>query len=211
MSDQSELFQAVVAGNPPAAVQSIQQLLKDGFEAKTILTEHLIPAMGEVGRLFDENEYFVPDLLMAAKAMQEAMKKIDPLLKGNASVKKGVVVIGTVSGDNHDIGKNLVATMLEGNGFEVINLGVNVSAEKFVAEVKKREGIVLIGLSALLTTTMPQMKKVIDLFVAEGLRDRTKVMIGGAPVTEDYANQIGADGYSDSAYSAVQLALSFAS
>ena len=209
MTEQSELFQAVVTGNAPSAVAALNALLNQGEEAKAILANHLIPAMGEVGRLFDENEYFVPDLLMAARAMQEAMKLIDPLLKGSDAMKRGTVIIGTVAGDNHDIGKNLVATMLEGNGFEVVNLGVNVSADKFTAEVKKHEGLVLIGLSALLTTTMPQMKKVIDRLAADGLRDRTKVMIGGAPVTEDFARQIGADGYSDSAYSAVQLAMSF--
>lgn len=161
--------------------------------------------MGEVGRRFERNEYFVPELLIAARAMQEGMKILNPILL-NAGVEKcGRIVLGTVKGDLHDIGKNLVGAMLEGGGFEVIDLGVDVSADRFIEKSQNHPGTI-ICLSALLTTTMPQMRVVIESLVEAGIRDAVKVMIGGAPVTAEYARDIGADGYSENASEAVALA-----
>lgn len=205
----SPLSQAVVEGDFEAAADETNALLAKDVSAQSILNEHLISAMDEVGRLYDEGEYFVPELLLASRAMQESMNVLDPLLKAGGIEKIGRIVIGTVAGDMHDIGKNLVASMLEGGGFEVVDLGVDVSTAKFVEAVQSAAGPVTLALSALLTTTMPQMKAVIDALAAEGLRDRVKVMIGGAPVSERYAREIGADGYSDSANAAVLLARSY--
>ncbi len=207
----SDLFQAIVEGEPDTAIEQVQKYLAEGVDPRSILEDHLFPAMAEVGRLYDEGEYFVPDLLMSSSAMKQVMCIMESALKSSGTEKRGTVIIGTVQDDNHDIGKNLVASMLEGNGFDVIDLGVSTTADKFITEIKKHEGTIILGMSALLTTTMPQMKNVIDRLQAEGLRDRVRVMIGGAPVTEEYAKEINADGYSDSAYSAVQLALSFGS
>ena len=204
--EQSTLFTAVVEGDFSSAPSEVEQLLNAGVTAQVILEEHLVPAMDEVGRLYDEGEYFVPELMLSSRAMQESMKLLDPVLKAGGVQKQGRVVIGTVSGDMHDIGKNLVASLLEGGGFDVTDLGVDVSPEKFVDAVRQSDGPVLVCLSALLTTTMPNMKRVIESLAAAGLRDRTRVLIGGAPVTEAFANEIGADGYSDSASAAVTLA-----
>jgi methylmalonyl-CoA mutase cobalamin-binding domain/chain len=169
------------------------------------MDSHLVPAMTEVGRLFEENEYFVPELLISARAMQEVMKILNPLLKTSGVQKVGRVVIGTVKGDFHDIGKNLVASMLEGGGFDVVDLGVDVSAEKFADAAREQNGSI-VAMSALLTTTMTQMKSVIEKLESDGLRSQCKVIIGGAPVTADFAKTIGADGYSDNANAAVALA-----
>lgn len=207
MSETSkQLYEAVLGGDESAAVLLIKTILQENKDPREILEESLFPAMIQAGELYDQGDYFLPDLAMAAKAMKEAMALLDPLLKNSGVEKLGTVVIGTVKGDHHDIGKNLVASMLEGNGFEVVDLGYNTPVDKFVNTVQQFEGPVLVALSALLTTTMPQMKIVIDRFVAEGLRDRVRIMVGGAPVTQDYASQIGADGYSDSANAAVVLA-----
>ncbi|MDR1963548.1 MAG: corrinoid protein [Planctomycetaceae bacterium] len=210
MSEQtfSTLSQCVIDGDAGTALKEVQKLLESGTLPQAVMDEHLIPAMEEVGRLFESNEYFVPELLISARAMQESMKILNPLLKNSGVEKIGRIVIGTVQGDFHDIGKNLVASMLEGGGFEVIDLGVDVSPEKFAAAAKEREGTI-IAMSALLTTTMPQMKKVIEKLECDGLRTKSKVMVGGAPVTDEFARQIGADGYSDNASSAVTLAKSF--
>lgn len=202
----NQLYEAVLAGNETEAVAQVTQQLHSGRQPRDILEESLFPAMIEAGNLYDQGEYFVPDLAMTAKAMKEAMSVLEPYLKVSGVEKLGTVVIGTVKGDHHDIGKNLVASMLEGNGFEVIDLGYNVAADKFIDAVGRLEGPVLVALSALLTITMPQMKNVVERFIAEGLRDRVRIMIGGAPVTESYATEIGADGYSDSANAAVILA-----
>ncbi|MDO5581732.1 MAG: corrinoid protein [Planctomycetia bacterium] len=209
----SELFTAVVKGDIAGTIKEVNKCIAEGIAPKSILEEHLIPAMGEVGRLFDEDEYFVPDLMLSSNAMKEAMKILDPHLKQSGTAKRGTVLIGTVQGDMHDIGKNLVASMLEGNGFAVKDLGISTSADKFIQEIRKSEGEshLVLALSALLTTTMPQMKKLIDRLQTEGLRDSVKIMIGGAPVSEEYSREIGADGYSDSAYSAVQLAIKLVS
>ncbi|MDR3196832.1 MAG: corrinoid protein [Planctomycetaceae bacterium] len=210
MSEQtfSPLSQSIIDGDTGTALKEVNQLIETGTSPQAIMDEHLIPAMEEVGRLFEANEYFVPELLISARAMQESMKILNPLLKNSGVEKIGRIVIGTVQGDFHDIGKNLVASMFEGGGFEVIDLGVDVSPEKFAAAAKEREGTI-VAMSALLTTTMPQMKKVIEKLESDGLRATSKVLVGGAPVTDEFARQIGADGYSDNASAAVTLAKSF--
>ncbi len=204
----SPLSTAIIDGDAPAALAEVHRLIDAGATPQAVMDKHLIPGMEEVGRRFETNEYFVPELLIAARAMQESMKVLDPLLKNSGVEKIGRVVIGTVQGDFHDIGKNLVASMLEGGGFDVVDLGVNVSPDKFIAAAQEKDGSVLC-LSALLTTTMPQMKAVIDALASKGLREQFKVMVGGAPVTDDFAKSIGADGYSDNASAAVTLAKSF--
>ncbi|MDR3182056.1 MAG: corrinoid protein [Planctomycetaceae bacterium] len=204
----SKLEQAVIDGDLDTTLVEVQRFLDEGTLPQAVMEEHLIPAMAEVGRLFEENEYFVPELLIAARAMQEAMKILNPLLTNSGIKKAGRVVIGTVKGDFHDIGKNLVASMLEGGGFEVIDLGVDVSPEKFAEQAKEKPGSI-IAMSALLTTTMTQMQAVIQKLEAEGLRATSKVIVGGAPVTDEFARKIGADGYSDNASAAVTLAKTF--
>ncbi|MDO4586691.1 MAG: corrinoid protein [Planctomycetia bacterium] len=202
----SELFIAVVEGDIGTAIVQVNALLDQNKTAQYILENHLIPAMNEVGRLFDEGEYFVPDLIISSKVMQESMKILNPLLKSSGVEKIGKVVIGTVQGDMHDIGKNLVASMLEGGGFEVIDLGVNTTVDQFLKTILENEGPIILAMSALLTTTMPYMKTVLDRLETEGLRNRVRIMIGGAPVSKRFANEIGADGYSENANAAVQLA-----
>ncbi len=205
MTYRTELFQGIVEGNVPAVVDGVNAALAAGESPQDIMGGYLIPAMADVGEKFECNEYFVPELLIAGRAMSEAMKILNPLLKSSGVEKIGRVVIGTVQGDLHDIGKNLVASMLEGGGFDVVDLGVDVPPAKFVERAKEKPGTIL-GLSALLTTTMPQMRNVITALEQAGIRDTTKVMIGGAPVTEEYAKEIGADGYSENAGAAVTLA-----
>ena len=204
----STLAQNIIDGDLDATLAEVQHYLADGVLPQSIMEEHLIRAMGEVGRLFEEGEDFVPELMISARAMQAAMKILNPLLSGSGVKKIGRVVIGTVKGDFHDIGKNLVAAMLEGGGFEVVDLGVDVSPEKFAEAVQQQAGT-LVAMSALLTTTMPQMQMVIEKLEADGLRNTSKVIIGGAPVTDEFAKKIGADGYSDNASAAVTLAKSF--
>jgi len=204
----STLAQAVIDGDMDTTLEEVQRCLADNVSPQNVMDAHLVPAMSEVGRLFEEGEYFVPELMISARAMQAAMKILNPLLTDSGVQKIGRVVIGTVKGDFHDIGKNLVAAMLEGGGFDVVDLGVDVSPEKFAEAAKEQAGTV-VAMSALLTTTMPQMKSVIDKLETEGLRHTSKVMIGGAPVTDEFAKKIGADGYSDNASAAVTLAKSF--
>ncbi len=199
------IYNAILEGDQDATRQAIQSALDGGFAAGKLLSEAMIPAMGEVGRLFENGEYFVPEMLIAARAMQSGLGILKPLLKEGEVKSAGRVVIGTVKGDLHDIGKNLVVIMLEGSGFEICDLGVDVSAEKFVQAVQdKRPDIV--GLSALLTTTMPGMKTIIDALQSAGLRSQVKVIVGGAPVTEAFAASIGADGFAPDASRAVTLA-----
>ncbi|MEE8450847.1 MAG: corrinoid protein [Thermoguttaceae bacterium] len=204
MSDYSELYDAILVGDAKKA----EEVTKAAIEAKTdpseIVQKYMIPAMAEVGNRFECNEYFVPELLIAARAMKTALELVSPLLVEAGVESAGRVVIGTVQGDLHDIGKNLVASMLEGGGFEVVDLGVDVSAEKFVEVAKEKEGTV-VALSALLTTTMTVMKGVVTALEEAGIRQQTKVVIGGAPITQQYADEIGADGYSDNASAAVSL------
>ena len=204
-SNFSTLAQGVIDGDLDTVLDEVHRCLAEGTPPQKIMDEHLVPAMHEVGRLFEEGEYFVPELMISARAMQSAMAVLNPLLTASGIQKIGRVVIGTVKGDFHDIGKNLVAAMLEGGGFDVVDLGVDVSPEKFVEAVQKQTGT-LVAMSALLTTTMPQMKKVIEKLEADGLRNTSKVIIGGAPVTDEFAKIIGADGYSDNANAAVTLA-----
>lgn len=203
--DLRPLYEAVLEGDAPAAKAFTQKAIEAGIDPQTLLSDAMIPAMDEVGRLFEANEYFVPELLISARAMKGALELVRPLLAEAGATPAGKVVIGTVRGDLHDIGKNLVAAMLEGGGFEVVDLGVDVTPEKFV-EAAKESGAQVIAMSALLTTTMPGMKTTIEQLQQAGLRDQVKVMIGGAPVTDRYAQDIGADGFSDNASGAVRLA-----
>jgi 5-methyltetrahydrofolate--homocysteine methyltransferase len=201
------IYEAVLEGNAKGADAGVRAALAAGIDADTILKQGLIAAMGEVGRLFEENEYFVPEMLVSARAMQTGLAVLKPQLVEAGTASAGKVVVATVKGDLHDIGKNLVAMMLEGNGFEVIDLGTDASPDKFVKAVTEHQPQ-LIGMSALLTTTMPSMNATIKALEEAGLREKVKVMIGGAPVTDAYAKQIGADGYSPDASSAVRLAKS---
>lgn len=202
-----DLYENVINGEAAAARESVEKALEAGIPPAEILNKGLIAAMAEVGRLFEEGEFYVPEMLIAARAMQAGMEVLKPSLV-EADVKaSGKVVIGTVKGDLHDIGKNLVSLMLEGAGFEICDLGIDVSPEKFVETVRQEKPDFL-ALSALLTTTMPNMKATIDSLKDAGLRSDVKVIIGGAPVTESYAAQIGADGYAPDASRAVSLARS---
>jgi corrinoid protein of di/trimethylamine methyltransferase len=205
MSDLNGLYEGIVAGKLEPCVAITKEAIDEGVAPQVIINEYMVKGMTEIGRRFQNGEAFVPNLLMAARAMKGALELLKPLLRGNAQATLGKVVIGTVKGDLHDIGKNLVASMLEGCGFEVVNIGIDVSSEKFVEEIKKNHPDILC-LSALLTTTMNYMKDVIDALVAAGIRDEVKVMVGGAPVDESFAKEIGADGYSDNANSAVMKA-----
>ncbi|MDD2709545.1 MAG: corrinoid protein [Verrucomicrobiae bacterium] len=204
MQDYKELHEAIVKGNAKAAKAAVEKAIGDKVDPQAIVTQYMIPAMDEVGRKFESNEFFVPELLIAARAMKGALEILKPLLAAKGSKPVAKVAIGTVKGDLHDIGKNLVASMLEGGGFEIIDLGVDVSPEKFLAAVKEK-GANVVALSALLTTTMPSMKSIVEELKKAGVREKVKVVIGGAPVTQKYAEEIGADGYSDNASGAVTL------
>jgi len=203
------IYNAVLDGNAPAAKAGVEKALAAGIAPDVILKEGLIGAMGEVGRLFEENEYFVPEMLVSARAMQNGLALIKPYLAESGAKPTGKVIVGTVKGDLHDIGKNLVAMMLEGAGFEVIDMGTDVTPEKFVKGALEHKPQV-VGMSALLTTTMPSMGTTVKALVEAGIRDQVKVMIGGAPVTDAFAKQIGADGYAPDASSAVRMAKSLA-
>ncbi len=201
--DLKEIYDSTVNGNAPKVKELTQKALDEGVAASEIITKYLIPAMGEVGDRFERNEFYVPELLIAARAMQAGLAILKPLLADTDLKPTGKVVIGTVKGDLHDIGKNLVSMMLQGAGFEIVDLGVDVAPDKFVDAVKQSQAQV-VALSALLTTTMPSMKTTIDALKAAGIRDQVKVVIGGAPVTQRYADEIGADGYAPDANSAVR-------
>lgn len=205
MTDLGRLYEAILAGDHKTAVAVTEEALAEGADPLEVVTKHMIPAMDEVGRRFECEEYFVPELLLAARAMQRSLEKIRPLLVERGAEPAGRVAIGTVKGDLHDIGKNLVASMLEGGGFEIIDLGADVAPERFVQAVQEKRAN-LVCLSALLTVTMPSMKTTIEALRAAGVRDKVKVLIGGAPVTQQYADAIGADGYGESATAAVRLA-----
>ena len=199
------LYEAIVAGKLEPAVEITRQAIAEGVAPQMIINNYMIKAMGEVGQRFQDGKAFVPQLLMAGRAMKGALELLKPLLAGSASTTIGKIVIGTVKGDLHDIGKNLVASMLEGCGFEVINIGIDVTCDKFVEAVKENHADILC-MSALLTTTMTYMKEVIHALEAAGIRRQVKVMIGGAPVSQGFADEIGADGYSDNANTAVSVA-----
>jgi len=204
MNLMEELKSSIVNTNPGASKQLTEKAISEGYDAKKILDEALIPGMDEVGRLFKEGDYFVPEVLVAAKAMHASMDIIEPLLIKGGVKKVGKVVAGTIEGDLHDIGKNLVCMMLKGAGFDVIDLGVDVRPETFVKAVKEKHPDFLV-ISALLTSTMINMPNVITALENEELRDKVKVIVGGAPVSESYAQEIGADGYSEDSTGAVEL------
>jgi len=202
------VYQGVLEGDLEGVRESVGKAVQAGLNADKILKEGLIPAMTEVGRLFEEGEYFVPEMLVAARAMQGGLEILKPLLVEEDVKPVGKVVIGTVKGDLHDIGKNLVAMMMEGVGFEVIDLGTDVPPDKFAEQVREK-GADIVAMSALLTTTMTNMAAVIKAITEAGLREKVKIMIGGAPITDDYTRKIGADGYAQDASQAAKLALSF--
>jgi 5-methyltetrahydrofolate--homocysteine methyltransferase len=205
MPELKALHDAVVTGDAKTSRALTEQALAEGVDPLKLVNESLVPAMDEVGRRYESNEYFVPELLISARAMKAALELIRPLLTARGDKPIGRVAIGTVRGDLHDIGKNLVASLLEGGGFEVIDLGVNVSPERFIATIKEKNATI-VAMSALLTTTMPAMKTTIEALKQAGVRDKVKVLIGGAPITQKYAEEIGADGYSENAVGAVALA-----
>lgn len=210
MADLESLYEAILKGKLDVAKAVTTEAIAENVDPQLIINEYMSRAMEDIGKRFEEGKAFVPELLMAARAMKGALDLLKPLMKGAASHRLGKVVIGTVKGDLHDIGKNLVASMLEGCGFEVINLGTDISSEKFITAIKENQAQILC-LSALLTTTMNYMQEVIDALEKTGIRQEVKVMIGGAPVSESFARQIGADGYSDNANAAVALAKSLLS
>ncbi len=200
-----ELYDAILRGDAAAAVKVTEAALSADADPQLLVTQRMIPAMDEVGRRFECNEFFVPELLIAARAMKGALNLLRPILAERGIEPAGRIVIGTVKGDLHDIGKGLVASMLEGGGFEVIDLGVDVAPDKFIAKARETKAHI-IALSALLTTTMTAMKGVVDAVRDAGLNDACKVIIGGAPITQEFADSIGADGFSTNANGAVELA-----
>ncbi len=209
MSTLDELKEVIINGNAPAAKRLTEAALNQGTRPGDFFAGAIIPAMDEVGRRMRECEFFIPEVLIAARAARASTEILKPLLAGDSSVRPaGTVVCGTIKGDLHDIGKNIVAMMLEGAGFRIVDLGVDVGPEKLVDAVR-REGADFVALSALLTTTMVNMKGAIEALIAAGLRQQVKVMVGGAPVTESWAQSIGADGYGKDAPAAVELARRF--
>lgn len=200
-----ELFQAVVNGNAAQVKSLCKQNIAGGISANELLAQGLLPGMEEVGRLFKEGEYFLPHVIMAAKAMEAGMEMLRPELAASDTRRSVKIALGTVQGDLHDIGKNLVGILMTGGGFEVVDLGRDVPPDRFVDAVQN-QGVRAIGMSALLTTTMPVMAKTIQAFNEKGLRDRVKILVGGAPVSQRYADEIGADGFASDAPSAVELA-----
>jgi 5-methyltetrahydrofolate--homocysteine methyltransferase len=204
MEQPTELYDAILNGDAKKARAATETALSAGVKPMGLIQEFMVPAMEEVGRLFEAEEYFVPELLLSARAMKSSLDLLKPLLSASGEKMSVRVVIGTVKGDLHDIGKNIVASMLEGGGFEVIDLGTDVSPENFVAAVKDRSPQI-VCMSALLTVTMPSMRTTIDALKTAGLRTQVKVLVGGAPVTMQYAKEIGADGYSENANGAVGL------
>jgi len=198
------IYNAILEGDMESAVESVRVALDTGIAPGEILNNALISAMEKVGQLFEDGEYFVPEMLVAARAMKAGLEILKPSLVDSGVEPVGKVVVGTVKGDLHDIGKNLVAMMLEGAGFEIVDLGTDVTPNQFIGAI--RDGAEVIGLSALLTTTMPAMRETIKAIEEAGMRDQIKIIIGGAPVTAEYAKQIGADGYAADASQAAILA-----
>jgi 5-methyltetrahydrofolate--homocysteine methyltransferase len=204
-SSLDQLFDSIIDGDINETRELAASALKAGIDAHTIIADCLVPAMEEVGDLFESGEYFVSEMLVSARAASEILKLVEPHLVKAGYKPKGVVVLGTVKGDMHDIGKNIVSMMLKGGGFQVFDLGTDVAPAKFVAAIHEHEPDI-IGMSALLTTTMNSMPATIEALVESGLRDRVQVMVGGAPVTQPFADAIGADGYGATAAAAVRLA-----
>ena len=205
MGDLNQLHDAILNGDADRARDLTSHALQSGSTPLSLVDEFMIPAMNEVGRRFEAEEYFVPELLRSARAMKSAMALLRPLLLSNGTKSLGRIVLGTVAGDVHEIGKHLVAAMLEGGGFEIIDLGTGVTPDRYLAAVREHEPHI-IGMSALLTTTMPAMKATITALAVAGLRDQIKVLVGGAPVTAEFAQEIGADGFSNNAPGAVVAA-----
>ncbi len=201
------IFDGILEGDRSGVSEQVHRALEAGTDPATILNDGMISAMSEVGRRFEEGEYYVPEMLIAARAMQEGLTVLKPHLVEANVQSAGKVVVGTVKGDLHDIGKNLVSMMLEGAGFEVLDLGTDVAPERFV-EAVQAHGVNLVAMSALLTTTMPNMRKTIEALELAEVRNKVKVMVGGAPLSEQYARQITADGYAADASRAVALARS---
>jgi corrinoid protein of di/trimethylamine methyltransferase len=205
MADLKELYDAILTGDAKKAAAVTKAAIDEGVQPMDMVTLQMVPAMAEVGRLFECEEYFVPELLLSGRAMKACMELLRPLLSKQGVEPVGRVVIGTVKGDLHDIGKNLVACMLEGGGFEVIDLGADVAPDQFVNTVQSKN-VKIVALSALLTVTMNSMRTTIQAFRDAGLREKVKIMVGGAPVTQQFADEIGADGFSENASAAVTLA-----
>jgi corrinoid protein of di/trimethylamine methyltransferase len=205
MAELKKLYDAVLNGDQKSAVAVTEEALAEGLQPMELINGYMIPAMDEVGRLYEEEEYFVPELLLAARAMKGSLALLRPLLAAQGTEPVARVAIGTVKGDLHDIGKNLVASMLEGGGFEVFDLGADVAPERFIEAIEEK-GATIVCLSALLTVTMPSMRKTIDALKEAGVREKVKVFVGGAPVTRQFAEEIGADGYGENANVAVAMA-----
>ena len=208
MSDElyAKLAQAVIDGEPEDAEELVEQALGQGLDPLSCINEGLVKGIEKVGDLFSDGTYFLPELIQGASAMKAALEILEPKLIGEKKREvAGTVVLGTVAGDQHEIGKTLVGTMLTANGFRVIDIGVDKKADDFVAAIEKNDANI-VGASALLTTTILEHKRLIDTLVESGLRGKVKVMVGGAPVTQDFANEIGADGYAEDAISAVDVA-----
>lgn len=206
MSKIQEIAAAVEAGKAKIVGGLVEEAIKEGCDATEILNVGMIDAMGVVGDKFKKNEIFVPEMLVAARAMKKGVDVLKPYLAGDSAASNGKYIIGTVAGDLHDIGKNLVAMMIESAGFEIIDLGVDVPAEKFVEAIKENPDCKVVGVSALLTTTMPAMKDTVKAIIDAGLQSQVKIMVGGAPITQEFADEIGADAYTADAASAAQVA-----
>jgi corrinoid protein of di/trimethylamine methyltransferase len=204
MAGLSKLTEAIAKGNLPDAVEAVKTAIADNEAAQDIMNS-MTAAMDDVGRRFEQGKAFVPELLMSGRAMKGALEHVKPLLAGSKTSMRGKVVIGTVKGDLHDIGKNLVSSMLEGSGFEIVDLGIDVSTDKFLLALQEHSPDILC-MSALLTTTMTSMKDVVEAVKSAGLRDKVKILVGGAPVSQSFSDQIGADGYGENANSAATLA-----
>ena len=205
MENLDKLYDAILKGNKALAIETTKLVIGQKVDVRNIIDNYLSKAMDEIGHRFETGDIFVPEMLMSARAMKAAMELLQPLLTNSNIPRAGTIVIGTVKGDLHDIGKNLVAAMLEGSGFEVINIGMDIRPETFVDAVKEHKANILC-LSALLTTTMNNMKEVIEMLEEAGIRNMVRVMIGGAPISSKFADEIGADGYSSNANAAVALA-----
>lgn len=205
MADLQKLYDAVLNGDAKTAVEITKQAIAEKVDPLKLISGTMVPAMDEVGKRYEEEEYFVPELLLSARAMKGSLELLRPLLAESGAKPTGTVAIGTVKGDLHDIGKNLVASLLEGGGFEVIDLGADVPPDRFIEAIREK-GVQIVCLSALLTVTMPSMKTTIEALKQAGVRDKVKVLVGGVPVTQQYADDIGADGYGESASNAVALA-----
>lgn len=209
MSKIQEISNAVQAGKSKIVGGLVQEAINQGCDPSEILNVGMINAMSIVGEKFTKNEIFVPEMLVAARAMKKGVEVLKPHLQGDDSTSVGKMIIGTVAGDLHDIGKNLVAMMMESSGFDVIDLGVDVPVERFVKAVQENEDVCVVGVSALLTTTMPAMRDTVKALNNSGCKDRIKIMVGGAPITQAFADEIGADAYTEDAALAAQVAKAF--